>query len=470
VRLPWWAQALDVLTLVLGAAILRVALTSPIRLKLGAADLLVMKSWPRLLLWAVICVALRHVLHRARPLHIRLRDWSRRLARQPAVQAVWPSFVVSRLMVILAGYFAVLSIGFDQTWTPWRISKIELFNLPARFDAGYYLAILEAGYHWDGNPAHYSTIAFFPGFPILIRAVAILLGSRDALAGFVVVSVAFFLALVYLYRLASEYLEPDQAQAAVMLAAFYPFGVYYSAIYTESVFLLAALGAVYHFRHNQLLRAALFGLLAGLTRPNGFLLSALLGLLALAPLWEAWRRRLPSEPAAPAISWSRFAMQVAAAAAPVVGVLLYTEYIYSLTGDPLMWLKVQQAWGRSADYLGSLLDSRIVQYQRLGLLAYLEANPAEVLDAAGGLLAIIAIGPIVRRFNPAYGLFVALCVIPSFTSIATASLGRYTAPLFPIYLWLAGSIPAGRRTYWIAAFASVQALVAALFFTWRPPY
>ncbi len=49
------------------------------------------------------------------------------------------------------------------------------------------------------------------------------------------------------------------------------------------------------------------------------------------------------------------------------------------------------------------------------------------------------------------------------------SLGRYSAPLFPIFLWLGAVVPAAHRPYWIAVFGGGQALMAVLFFTWRPP-
>ena len=79
-------------------------------------------------------------------------------------------------------------------------------------------------------------------------------------------------------------------------------------------------------------------------------------------------------------------------------------------------------------------------------------------------------GHIIRRFGLAYGVFVAICVLPPLISMGSVSLGRYTAPLFPIFLWLGAAVPQNQRPYWAASFALGQGLVAALFFTWRPPY
>jgi len=42
------------------------------------------------------------------------------------------------------------------------------------------------------------------------------------------------------------------------------------------------------------------------------------------------------------------------------------------------------------------------------------------------------------------------------------------APLFPLFFWLAAVIPGKRVPYVIGAFAAGQALLAVLFFLWRP--
>jgi hypothetical protein len=49
-------------------------------------------------------------------------------------------------------------------------------------------------------------------------------------------------------------------------------------------------------------------------------------------------------------------------------------------------------------------------------------------------------------------------------------MGRFTAPLFPIFLWLGAAVKEQHRPYVIAVFGAGLALVAALFFTGRPPY
>ena len=65
--------------------------------------------------------------------------------------------------------------------------------------------------------------------------------------------VSFFLALDVFPAPRARSLLKDEQQAvtAVTLLAVYPFAVFFSAAYTEGLFLLTMLGAVYHFHQNQ---------------------------------------------------------------------------------------------------------------------------------------------------------------------------------------------------------------------------
>ena len=48
------------------------------------------------------------------------------------------------------------------------------------------------------------------------------------------------------------------------------------------------------------------------------------------------------------------------------------------------------------------------------------------------------------------------------------SAGRLSSVIFPAFMCLAAVVPARHRGGWVAAFAAGQALMAALFYTWRP--
>ncbi len=103
--------------------------------------------------------------------------------------------------------------------------------------------------------------------------------------------------------------------------AAYPFAVFFSAPYTESLFLLGAVAAVYHFRRASGLQAAAWGLLVGLTRPNGCFLSIVLAL----PIVES-----PLALGVSDVPISQIAKSVLSAAAPGIGMLLYSAYVHSI--------------------------------------------------------------------------------------------------------------------------------------------
>src|SRR6185295_17704077 len=125
-------------------------------------------------------------------------------------------------------------------------------------------------------------IAFFPAYPMTIRSLSVLFGRQALWTGVIISLVSFFAALTYFLRLARDLLkDEDQAVTAVTLLAAYPFAVFFSAVYTEALFLLTLIGAVYHFHKNDLWRAAMWGFLCGLTRPNGAFLSVVLALMAI---------------------------------------------------------------------------------------------------------------------------------------------------------------------------------------------
>ena len=403
----------------------------------------------------------------------RIAGWSR-LLRTPPVALSARMLLTTRVMVLVAGYAATLIIGLPASITP--ISPDPLRSLPARWDATWYMDIAGFGYRYDlrRGAAEQQPIVFFPLYPMLIRGLdAATRPARPATmkypeyiemrlvrlawCGLVISLVAFAGALVVLYRWAELHGGADAAAATVVLLSSYPFAVYFSAPYTESLFLLLASGACYAFERRRLPVAAAAGLLAGLTRPNGVMLSLLLGILALEPL----RRR--------EAGWMRqTAAGLLTASMPAVGLLLYTGFVYQLTGNPLAWVNAQAAWGRqfstTAEHYASMWHTIADQ----GLFAYLRAVPTEAVQVIALLLSLGLVWPVARRIGAAYAVFMLANLLPPLVQGGLLSMGRFTATLFPQFLALALLIPGERRANWIVAFGIGQGLVAAVFFTWRP--
>lgn len=467
-RLPKWATALDVLAVVLAILTVSIFFGGGFRRTVLGVRVSLMDWW-RPALWCLAALGLRHALLRHHPLPQRVAAAVRAWWMRPETRAVLPIHLATRLAVLLVGFLAVILIGFPPEATSrWRIYSNDLLDLPARWDTGWYLGIANEGYQFDPSyeASIQQNIAFFPAFPMSIRMLSPFFGRQPLWTGVIISVVAFYFALIYFLRLArSELGDEDQSLTAVTLLAAYPFAVFFSAAYTEGLFLLTLVGAVYHFRRNELWRAALWGFVCGLTRPNGAFLSVMLGLMALAPLWDSAARRLRLVDAA---GWPAIGRRLLAAAAPGVGMLAFSAFIYQLTGNPFRWTAQNAAWGRVYRGLDSIVTDRVDFIAEHGLYSYASMQTIDLFYALAVLLALVAVWPVYRRFGLPYAAFILITVLPPMAAGGLLSMGRVTSILFPVFLWLGAAVPVGHRTAWIAVFACLQGFVAVMFFTWRP--
>ena len=467
-KLPLWAKALDAVAIVMAVLAISVAITGGFRtvvfdLRISVTD------WWRPALWSLVAIAIRHAIIRHHPLPQRVAAGTRRWWQSPDTRIVLPIYLSSRLGVILVGFLAVILIGFPpEAEKRWRIYDNDLLDLPGRWDTGWYLTIANEGYLYlpTAKEDYQQNIAFFPAYPMAMRYLSIVLGRQPLWTGVAISLVAFYFAIVYLLKLARNELgDEEQAITAVMLTAAYPFAVFFSAAYTESLFLLTLLGAVYHFRQNQLWRSAGWGFVCGLTRPPGCFLSVVLGLMAIAPMWDAARWRVVTPPPS---AWPTIGKRVLAASAPGFGMLAFSAFVYQLTGNPFQWTMQNQAWGRVYRSLDSIVSDRFAFIANNGLYNYAATQTIDLFYSLAVLLALAAVLPVYRRFGLPYAVFIILNTLPPLSADGMLSMGRVTSILFPVFLWLGAAVPARHRGAWILCFALLQGFVAAMFFTWRP--
>jgi Mannosyltransferase (PIG-V) len=472
VKLPKWAVALDALAILAALLAISVVVFGGFRIWMFGARLSVMDA-TRPAMLSLLALVIRHVALRRNPLPQHVASSVVAWWRRPDTRLLLPIHVSTRAGVIVVGFLAVILIGYppEAMSTRWSLYPDNAFlDLPARWDTGWYLGVATEGYQYnpDARRDYQQNIAFFPAFPMLMRFFSPVLGRQPLWTGVAISLVSFFLALGYLLRLARMELgDDDSAITAVTLLATYPFAVFYSVAYTEALFLLTITGAVYHFRREQLVRSACWGIVAGLTRPNGCFLSIVLGLMAIAPLWEA-KRSLPALP--PAIGWPRLSARIVAAAAPGIGMLIFSAYIYTLTGNAFQWTAQNAAWGREYRGLDNLVIDRVGFIATNGLYAYASTQTIDFFYLTAVLFVLGSTWPVYKRFGLPYAVMLLINVLPPLAAGGLLSMGRVTSVLFPAFLWMGGALPAQHRTAWIAFFACLQGFVAAMFFTWRPLY
>jgi hypothetical protein len=462
---PLWMRAADVATIVLLCAVVWILLTGGMRTSI--ADVRVSVTSPaRLALLALGITLVRHSIRR-RPSLLGALRWTRPRRLPAAWSETGSIWALSRLSVILAGYFAVLIIGLPRAPSI-RFFESPFFNLAARWDATWYLDIATRGYRYDGPPSRrQQNVAFFPAFPLTMRAGGALLGAyapgvsqrgsqrRMLIAGWLVALGAFWFALVYVYRWSEARAGPSIAKAAVTLLAAYPFAVFFSAPYTESLFLLATVATFAHFERGEWMRSAGWGFFLGLLRPNGVLVTIPLVLIV------AFGRKSSRRPLTGIGVW-------VALAAPCAALFLHSLYLHQVVGSWSAWSEVQRAWGRTYE-LSTWVGMTLADIGERGAMQYVEARPVTILDGLAAALAIGLLWPVTRTVGLPYAVFVLVNLLPALVSGGLTSIGRFTSTLFPLFFALAALIPERRLAGWLVGFSVLQGLLAALFFTWRQP-
>jgi hypothetical protein len=470
---PRWARGVDLACLFLIFLALVVAEWGGFRERVGGVRIALTSPW-RLLIYAAVLGGVRHWLAPRPPIYADLPRRALVGLRAASARAAWSALIGTRPAILFVGYMAVVMIGYSHGRPPLRLSENEVGNLQVRWDMAWYFGIATEGYRvLSHDPNAQQNIVFFPAFPMLMRVTARLLGGATmafVIGGTLVALGCFFWALTYLFRLARELTgDDDPARYTVWLIAAYPFALFFGAVYTESLYLLGATAAFFHFRRRELWAAGAWGLLVGLTRPNGCFLSIPLAVMAVAPWLPAWLNGGSdgAEEGTDRRSLRSLVPALAAAAMPGIGVLLYSAYVWSIAGDPLAWAAGHAAWGREYRGFSALISDRYAWLANEGVYAYTSQVPGDLLNALGAIFVLVATIPVARRFGLAYAVFILVNILPPMAAGGMLSVGRFSSVLFPAFIWFATVIPARQRSGWLATFMAVQAFNAALFYTWR---
>ena len=120
---------------------------------------------------------------------------------------------------------------------------------------------------------HYSeyNVAFFPLYPLTISILNKLTGFGYVFSALLISRTAFFLVMVYFYRLVKLDFNKRIAYRAVLYICVFPTGFYFFAVYTESIFLLFILMSFFYARKGSWFSACIFSMLASATRSVGYI-------------------------------------------------------------------------------------------------------------------------------------------------------------------------------------------------------
>jgi hypothetical protein len=320
-----------------------------------------------------------------------------------------------------------------------------------RQDAVWYLRLADDG--WSGDDA---SAAFFPLYPLTVRAVAWVLPGDTLLAALLVSNLAFLGALLALFALTADAFGVRVARRAIVVAAIFPTAFFFLAPYTESLFLFLSILAFRAARHDRWSRVAVWGALAALTRSVGLLLIPAL----LVEAFASRRGRGVNHRGVRAVT-----ARVAGAAAIALGPLSWFAWWGLAHGNWLAPLDAQRRWGR-------VLQPPWVSLARAIDFAW-SYRSYWLLDLVIVAIAVVGLAlaiPALRASEITYGaLSVLVPLVDPFWDRPLLSAPRFVAVVFPA-LWGLSGVGLGRRlprALVTSVLAAGWAICVVLFVNWR---
>lgn len=351
-------------------------------------------------------------------------------------------FAASRAAVAVGASFGTMLPQSAPPW-PWDPGN-AWYTALLRWDSAWFATTVEHGYRYSDDPTLQSSTEQFPLYILTSDVVKSLFGINAYLALFLIANAAAVAVAVLMTKYVKDELGDEAALPSVALFCFFPFSLFLSAGYSESLCLTFILLSLILLRRSQFVLAAAAAGLAVATRSAGIVLLPVI-------LLEMWRRdKLP---------WFYLAPKMALVGSLALsGLIAFMIYLGVAFGHPLAFVTSHAAWE------GGTLTQRFVWALTLG--------PFHNFDFARGgwfvCFVLLTVWSFTRlRFATSLYALGALA-FPYFTIGITGSMNRYLLACFPVFMafgllcrgrpWLTGAL--------IGVFAAMLATNTALFSRW----
>lgn len=339
-------------------------------------------------------------------------------------------FVIWRLYLFaVAAISPVIIPTFGATF-PYYQDRLIDTHLPqfiysfGNFDGVHYLGIAKHAY------AAQFTQAFFPLYPILIKAVSFITLGNLLIAALLVSNLSFLFGLLLFYKLIKKtYSESTAFWSSIFLLAF-PTSFYFGAIYTEGLFFLLIVGCFYLQEIKKPFIAAIVGSLASFTRLIGALLS--LSFISKDP------RKL-----------------IYAAIVPV-GLFVYMIYLGVVFKNPLYFLTSQTIFGQNRETESIVLLPQVL-FRYLKILTTVQGQGFYValFELSSTIFALVMLAIAFKKIKHSWVIFgLASVLLPTLTG-TLASMPRYIIIAFPMYIVLSKIKNTILKTLIIVAFTLI---------------
>jgi Gpi18-like mannosyltransferase len=345
------------------------------------------------------------------------------MKRAPVRDIIW-LFVATRLILVMVTYIAYILLTAPK-YSNAPVDTIALLASWNHWDAANYVRIAQFGYQTPYD------VAFFPLYPLLIAAIAHLLGIWSyLLVGTLISNGALLGALFVLYQLAADAGGDLVGQRTLLYLCIFPTAFFFFAPYNEPLFLLLSTSTFLALRRQRWWLAGLFGFLAALTRSPGIL-------LVVPYIAELWLSRDSTT-----ASRQKVLLRVLPVLLIPLGTLLYAIYCWHISGNPFDFVAVQSHWGRQTTWpWQGIFQSlaAIFWYQPFG--SFNEVHNVLDLSATIAFITLAILGR--KKLRASYSIWLAVLLIYIIISPAISTYDplesnqRFVLEMFPAFITLA---------------------------------
>ncbi|RME93683.1 MAG: hypothetical protein D6766_07680 [Verrucomicrobia bacterium] len=342
----------------------------------------------------------------------------------------------------------------------------------ATWDGAHYLLLSEQGYAKD-----VPSCAFYPLWPLVMRATAPLFGGNPLVGGLVLSNLASLAAWVMFYRLVERRWGKRSALWALVFLIVFPGSLFFQFIYSESLFLLLLMGLWWALEERRHGWAAVCAGLLPLCRGVGAFVVLPLAWHALSVAPPGWLKCGPSggegredakederrggEPGGQ--DWAPWLL----VGMPLLGWGVYLALMWHWTGNPFEGFAAQKHWA-----VHSVANLWNVPKFVIGFFSPTEwhAFRGSLLDRCIFVLLLYTL-PVLWRLDK--GLLVwayVLGILPAMSGTFT-SFVRFASCTFPMFIALGVVLNRRKWRWWryglLASFAALHLVLVWRFVNFR---
>ncbi len=337
-----------------------------------------------------------------------------------------------RLSLILFAYIGTLYIPFIKRFVAGKYGGLLPYYvwIWARLDGYHYMEIAQRGY----QSLEYG---FFPLYPLLIHILAVPFFSLIAylIAGQLISTVFFLLALYFIYKLMRFDNQKRLFPLILLIMLFFPTSFFYVSVYNDSLFLFMATASIYFARKEKFVKSSILGFLATLTRLNGLALLPFILFEYINSTPWTWKKLVSTIK-------KRFTLKEIKNSKIYYSLLiplaftLYLGYIQYLEGSFMALFSSMKTWGQDKLTFPLQVFWRYIKI-------FISVNPHSFVFWVAVfelLFVFFYLGVVIfayKKIRLSYWVFMVTCLlIPSFTG-TFQGMPRYGLHLYPLFLSLA---------------------------------